>query len=60
MQGLGDLPDGIFFSDATGVSADGNTVVGYSRSGQGNEAFRWNPSQNPHMQGLGDLFWRHF
>ncbi len=31
-------------------------MVGYSSSSQGTEAFRWNPSQNPAMQGMGDLF----
>ena len=53
MAGLGDLPGGVFGSDAWGVSADGSVVVGgsYSASGIG-EAFRW---ENGVMTGLGDL-----
>ncbi|MCA1958668.1 MAG: hypothetical protein LDL14_09095, partial [Nitrospira sp.] len=38
---LGDLPGGSFSSMALGVSADGSVVVGVSRSGSGDEAFRW-------------------
>ena len=43
--GLGDLPDGIFFGEATGVSGDGSVVVGEGRGfGPGplgpQEAFR--------------------
>lgn len=54
-MGLGDLPGGDFFSQATGVSADGSTVVGYSASanGGGVEAFRW--TETGGMVGLGDL-----
>lgn len=37
---LGDLPGGSFESKATGVSADGKTVVGTSMSTNGVEAFR--------------------
>lgn len=40
-QGLGDLPGGIFNSEARGVSADGSTVVGYSRTASGDRAVRW-------------------
>ncbi len=40
-QGLGDLSGGSFSSSAWGVSADGSTVVGYSGSALGNEAFIW-------------------
>ena len=35
MVGLGDLPGGVFFSVADGVSADGSVVVGASRLGLG-------------------------
>ena len=51
--GLGDLPGGTAFSRAQGVSADGTTVVGASRSAQGLEAFRWTFEGG--MIGLGDL-----
>ncbi len=37
-RGLGDLPGGIFFSDAYAVSPDGSVVARYSVSGLGNEA----------------------
>lgn len=45
-QPLGDLPGDAYFSEATAVSGDGATVVGYSRSnslyaGGTDEAFRW-------------------
>lgn len=52
-SGLGDLPGGIFFSFAVGVSSDGSTVVGSSISASGEEAFRWTESGG--MVGLGDL-----
>jgi len=54
-QGLGFLPgDGINFnSRATGVSADGSVVVGFSFSANGTEAFRW--TQGTGIVGLGDL-----
>jgi probable HAF family extracellular repeat protein len=39
--GVGDLPGGSFYSAASGVSADGSVVVGYSNSAAGMEAFRW-------------------
>src|SRR6478752_5457235 len=38
---LGYLPDGSRFSDAYGISANGQFVVGASHSGNGFEAFRW-------------------
>jgi probable HAF family extracellular repeat protein len=53
MVGLGDLPDGIFHSDARGVSGDGEVVVGFGHSASGQEAFRW--TQAGGMVGLGDL-----
>jgi len=52
-QGLGDMPGGVFNSRAFDVSADGSTVVGYSISASGTEAFRWTLSGG--MVGLGDL-----
>ncbi len=52
-QGLGDLSGGDFFSMAHGISADGSTVVGYSYSGSGSEAFRWTASGG--MVGIGYL-----
>ena len=52
-QGLGDLSGGSFSSYAHDVSADGSTVVGWSKSASGNEAFRWTSTSG--MVGLGDL-----
>ena len=40
-RGLGDFADGGFFSTASAVSADGSTVVGWSRGTGGDKAFRW-------------------
>jgi probable HAF family extracellular repeat protein len=53
MVGLGDLPGGALFSNATGVSADGTVVVGFGHSASGTEAFRW--SVGTGMVGLGDF-----
>ena len=50
---LGDLPGGLFLSEASGVSADGSVVVGTSVSASGAEAFRWMPREG--MVGLGFL-----
>src|SRR5262245_31107084 len=50
---LGDLPGGDFFNLAEAVSADGSTVVGFSSSNSGNQAFRWTASAG--MVGLGGL-----
>src|SRR5262245_22619149 len=50
-QGLGDLPGGGTLSHALSVSADGSTVVGYSSSTAGTQAFRW--TQSSGIQGLG-------
>jgi probable HAF family extracellular repeat protein len=50
---LGDLPGGPFDSLATGVSADGSVVVGFSRSASDNQAFRWTAASG--MVGLGGL-----
>jgi probable HAF family extracellular repeat protein len=42
MTGLGDLPGSLFWSEAYGVSGDGNVIVGYGTNSDGNlEAFRW-------------------
>jgi probable HAF family extracellular repeat protein len=50
---LRDLPGGIFYSDARGVSADGMVVVGQSNSAFGFETFRWTAAGG--MIGLGFL-----
>lgn len=52
-MGLGDLPGSVFQSIAHGVSADGSTVVGWSWSALGAEAFRWTAATG--MFGLGLL-----
>ncbi len=41
MVGLGDLPGGIFGSEAFDVSADGSVVLGMSHTGSTWEAFIW-------------------
>jgi cysteine-rich repeat protein/probable HAF family extracellular repeat protein len=41
LLGLGDLPGGSVWSEATAVSANGQHVVGWSESGSGRRAFRW-------------------
>ena len=53
LVGLGDLPGGVFFSEAYATSADGSVVVGYSSSAEGFEAFRWTEATG--MVGLGDV-----
>ena len=53
--GLGDLAGGSFESSALGVSGDGLTVVGYSKSTNGKEAFRW--TQTGGMVTMGPLYW---
>ncbi|HUG91935.1 MAG TPA: hypothetical protein VML55_13940, partial [Planctomycetaceae bacterium] len=55
MVGLGDLPGSAFASRALGQSADGSTIVGFSRSEAGpfGEAFRWTAGTG--MAGLGFL-----
>jgi probable HAF family extracellular repeat protein len=52
-EGLGDLPGSVFYSDPTGLSADGLVIVGVSESANGSEAFRWTSGGG--MVGLGDL-----
>ena len=52
---LGDLPGGTTESTATGVSADGTVVVGFSNSTVATpEAFRWTAAGG--LDPLGDLF----
>lgn len=51
-SGLGSLPGQFVHSRASGISADGSTVVGQSWSYSGWQAFRW---QGGSMIGLGDL-----
>jgi len=52
-RGLGDLPGGGFYSQASAVSGDGLVVVGTGSSKSGEEAFRWTRSGG--MVGLGGL-----
>ncbi|MBI5762966.1 MAG: protein kinase [Planctomycetes bacterium] len=57
-QGLGDLPGDLYFSRALQISADGQTVVGDSRSANSThpsfgEPFRW--CADTGLVGLGDL-----
>lgn len=49
---LGDLPGGEFHSEATRVSADGSTVVGWSMTDRGREAFRWTRHEGMSSLGL--------
>ncbi len=53
MTALGELPGGAYRSSAAALSADGSTVVGWSRSSSGAEAFRWTAQTG--MLGLGFL-----
>ena len=58
MKGIGRLPgggesSGSAKSIAFAISGDGTTIVGFSKSINGLEAFRWTESTG--MQGLGDL-----
>ncbi|HVZ93240.1 MAG TPA: hypothetical protein VG797_01905 [Phycisphaerales bacterium] len=50
---LGDLPGGVSRSRANAISADATTVVGFSESSNGLEAFRWTLATG--MTPLGDL-----
>ena len=50
LGGLGDLPGGVFLSQANDVSADGSVVVGSGFSDIGHEAFIWDAANG--MQGL--------
>lgn len=53
IQGLGDLPEGLFVSAAYGVSGNGQVVVGIGTRDGYQEAFRWTPGEG--MVGLGNL-----
>ena len=53
LEGLSDLPDGAFNSQAFAVSADGSTVVGFGRPASGASAFRWTSGGG--IVDLGDL-----
>lgn len=55
ITGLGDLPGGVTNSLNAGVSGDGSTAVGNSKSAAstGVEAYRW--TQSSGMAGLGDF-----
>ena len=55
MVGLGTLPGGTgeFFSVASGVSADGNTIIGRSGTGNGFQVFIWTADGG--MQNLNDV-----
>jgi probable HAF family extracellular repeat protein len=52
-MGLGDLAGGEFWSEATGISANGTVIAGSSKSALGTEAFVWTAGSG--MQALGDL-----
>ena len=50
-RGLGDLPGGVFYSQAYGLSADGRVVVGQSSGATGREACRWILPDGPQSLG---------
>ena len=50
-RGLGDLPGGVFYSQAYGLSADGGIVVGQSSGATGREACRWVLPNGPESLG---------
>jgi len=50
---LGDLSGGSFSSYANGVSADGSTVAGVSKSGSGTEVLLW--TSDGGMRSLNDV-----
>lgn len=52
-SGISDLPGGVFYSEAKGVSGNGSVVVGRGSSYSGAQAIRWTPSAG--MGGLGYL-----
>ncbi|MEZ5565212.1 MAG: PEP-CTERM sorting domain-containing protein [Gammaproteobacteria bacterium] len=53
MQSLGYLPYGGYYEIATGVSADGSVVTGYSDGSGGTMAYRW--TQAAGLEGIGTL-----
>ncbi len=52
-QGLGDLPGGLFRSEANAISADGTVVVGFGSSASGGRAVLWTLADG--IISLGDL-----
>jgi probable HAF family extracellular repeat protein len=52
MVGIGDLPGGSFFSEASAVSPDGDTVVGNSVSATAQESMRWTAADGMSTLGL--------
>ena len=52
MVGLGELPGGIFYSEADGISPDGSIIVGGSGTANGAEAFIWDAANG--MRRLAD------
>jgi probable HAF family extracellular repeat protein len=54
MVGLGDLPGGLVYSEAYGVSGNGSVGGGVSSTAPGAEAFRWTSAGG--MLGAGSLF----
>ncbi len=53
IRGIGTLSQGMIYSEARGISGNGQVIVGHSYSDQGTEAFRWTLQGG--MRGLGDL-----
>jgi len=53
MVGLGELPGGISYSNANDISTDGSTVVGFSYTADGQEAFTWDQANG--MRNLRDV-----
>jgi uncharacterized membrane protein len=53
LQAMGDLPGGIFYSNAFDITPDGSVIVGKGNSFGGWEAFRWTAETGP--VGLGYL-----
>lgn len=56
-RGIGDLPGGMFYSNANDVSSNGSVVVGSGvGSSGGSQAFRWTLSDGIHEIGSSNLF----
>jgi len=58
MVGLGDLPGGDFFSAITGISLDGEVLVGGSNAGTGLESFLWTSQSGMMVLPHSDDWWR--
>lgn len=57
LQGLGDLPGGLFGSNPHDISSDGSVVVGYNNGGvESNEPFLWTADGG--TRGLGETIRR--